>query len=88
MHGMAIADDIIQQAERLQKESGGKRVREIHLKVGRFMFSDLSELTEAFKFLAKDSPVKKAEIKVEYIDGHNCIFDKVVFEEEGGVDGT
>ena len=84
MHGLAIADDVIQHAEKALEENEGKTIKEIHLKVGRFMFSDISELTESIKFLAKDSPLQSAEIKVEYIDGHNCIFDKVVFEGEGG----
>ena len=81
MHGMSVADDVIMQAEKIVKDNPGKRIKEIHLKVGRFMFPNIEELTSAFKFLAKDSIVKDARLEIEYVDGHNCIFDKVVFEE-------
>jgi len=81
MHGLSVADDVILQAERVLKENPGKRVMEVHLKVGRFMFPSEEELLSAFKFLSKDSPIRDAQLKITYIDGHNCIFEKIVFEE-------
>ena len=86
MHGMSVADDIIQQAERVLKENPGKQLKEIHLKVGRFMFPSEEELLSAYRFLVKDSPVRSAELKIQYVDGHNCVFEKVVFED--GEDGV
>jgi Zn finger protein HypA/HybF involved in hydrogenase expression len=80
MHGFSIANEIIKKVLHEAEKAGDRRIIEIRVKCGRRVFSDPSELTEAYRLLVKDLDIRDVPLTVEFTDGSDCILDEIVFE--------
>ena len=64
MHELSIAASIVEQATELCRRSGGRRVTEITLRVGRLAGVHLSALRFGFDLVAADTPVAAATLTI------------------------
>ena len=81
MHGLGMADALLHKVEGQSAQNPGKVVLEVRVKVGRFMFADLSELTSAWELIVRDTPLRDAKLSLELVDGRDCVLSGVVYEE-------
>ena len=64
MHELSIAASIVEQATELCRRSGGRRVTEITLRIGRLAGVHLSALRFGFDLVAADTPVAAATLTI------------------------
>jgi len=79
MHGLSVADALIQNVLKEVDRRGGVFPKDVRVKVGRDMFSTLDELTGAWKLLTQDTPLKNAKLTVEVVRGRDCVLSDLVF---------
>jgi len=80
MNGLTAADGIIKAVAAETRKSPGRHVSEVRVKVGRFMFADIAELTSAWNLLVTDTPLRSAKFTVKTIDDRICVLDEVIFD--------
>jgi Zn finger protein HypA/HybF involved in hydrogenase expression len=80
MHGLDAADRILSEAEAAANANPGKEIKEVHVKVGRFLFADPRELIAAWELIVKDTQLAKAHLIVEQVDGKEFKVTNVVFD--------
>ncbi|MFH1403578.1 MAG: hydrogenase/urease maturation nickel metallochaperone HypA [Candidatus Altiarchaeota archaeon] len=80
MHGFSIAEELVRKVIGGCRDTGGRRIREIRVKCGRRVFTDASELEEAYKLVAHDTPLDGVSLSIELVDGSDCIIDRIIYE--------
>lgn len=80
MHGLEAADNLLAKVEAELVKNPGKAVKEVRVTVGRFIFSDIRELTAAWELIVRDTPLSKARLVVEGGDGKDIVLKEVLFD--------
>jgi Zn finger protein HypA/HybF involved in hydrogenase expression len=80
MHGLSAADAVLHKVLSESERNPGRRVLEVKVKVGRFMFADMEEFTSAWQLIIQDTPLAGAKLTLDVVDGRDCILEAVVFD--------
>lgn len=78
MHGFSIANELLKKVLKESKKHKGEKVTVVYIDVGKLMFLDNEELVLAWGVVSKDTIAEKAKLKINKVEGGDCILKKIV----------
>jgi Zn finger protein HypA/HybF involved in hydrogenase expression len=81
MHALIAADGILRAVVAEIEKNPHKRVIEIKIKIGKYLFSNLNLFTSSWELIIRDTPLKDSKLTIEQVDGREITMTSVLFSD-------